>query len=442
MDAACRTAPAGWIRRESPSAAAMGRGIDLDRPGTAPRGVGARILPCSAGRAGCVCGDGAGKVERWSLSRRASGKEIASCGCDGRGGVGGDRAHLGRGRLRATPRTISAAVVPRPTWARPARGFRVPRLARARAPPPPARAPRWAPRLGARSWRAFLGAGMPLPAPAPAALPPVVTMDGEGKRAHRSASSSTSRERWRGAGAGTGSDRAEKALLFFLRGAADARRNARCRARRELRSIARTSALFALPSLSLSLSRRPAGLAPWGASVGAWGRGDGTRRSVAWSAVGVRAVAAEAFRRSDACGSVAAPRKRARDGRCGRTHVLLLRPLLGHLLELFHCGVGWAGRGRSARVRARLGARRRGAPEAVPALVFPGARKQITAVESAPAIGGLAMFRAWDSLSIRAFVAASMSPPYFLSMATTSSSPWPVIGWRLNRASPLLSSSV
>jgi len=37
------------------------------------------------------------------------------------------------------------------------------------------------------------------------------------------------------------------------------------------------------------------------------------------------------------------------------------------------------------------------------------------------------MFRARDSLSIRAFVAASMSPPYFLSMATTSSSPWPVI---------------
>ena len=67
-------------------------------------------------------------------------------------------------------------------------------------------------------------------------------------------------------------------------------------------------------------------------------------------------------------------------------------------------------------------ARRRGTREVYsPPFGFPDG------VQSAPANEQSGGFRAVDSLSIRAFVAASMSPPYFLSMATTSSSPWPVI---------------
>lgn len=57
-------------------------------------------------------------------------------------------------------------------------------------------------------------------------------------------------------------------------------------------------------------------------------------------------------------GEDAAPgRKRAGGGGCGITHVLLLRSLLGHRLELFHCGVGGYGKVWSARVWARDGKR-------------------------------------------------------------------------------------
>ena len=139
--------------------------------------------------------------------------------------------------------------------------------------------------------------------------------------------------------------RKKRISFFFFRGAARCRAGTRGVGRgasSDLSHAPRRSSR--LPSLGLSLSRRPAGLAPWGAGLGAWGRGDGTRGGQSRGQRLASGVAAEAFgRRSIACGSVAAPRKRARDGRCGRTHVLLLRPLLGHLLELFHCGVGRAG---------------------------------------------------------------------------------------------------
>ena len=171
-----------------------------------------------------------------------------------------------------------------------------------------------------------------------------------------------------------GSGRAEKAHPYFSsRRGEMPRRNARCRARRELRSIARTSALFALAipgPVSVASAR---GLGALGRGLGRLGSGrrDGEGQSRGQRLASGR-VAVEAFRRrSIACGSVAAPRKRARDGRCGRTHVLLLRPLLGHLLELFHCGVGRAGWGEvsaGARVGRRAGGghRRRSPPFGFP----------------------------------------------------------------------------
>ena len=183
-----------------------------------------------------------------------------------------------------------------------------------------------------------------------------------------------------------------------------------------------------LPSLGLSRSRRPAGLAPWGAGLGACVTEGGRKGSRGQS----RVVSGQRFWQPplgvvsvgrDSRSEDAAPgRKRAGGGGCGITHVLLLRSLLGHRLELFHCGVGGYG---WVPVSAGVGeerARRRGTREVYsPPFGFPAG------VESAPANEQSGGFRAVDSLSIRAFVAASMSPPYFLSMATTSSSPWPVI---------------
>ena len=315
-------------------------------------------------------------------SRRASGKKkMASMRLRLVGpGWAGTGLTWGAGGCGRPPRTISAAVVPLPHLGATGAGVPGP------APGAGAAAACAGASLGAATWgavlagAAFLGAGMPLPAPAPAALPPVVTMDGEGKRAHRSASRSTSRERWRGAGAGTGDriGRKKRILFFSSRRGEMPRRNARCRARRELRSIARTSALFALAipgPVSVASAR---GLGALGRGLGRLGSGrrDGEGQSRGQRLASAR-VAAEAFRRrSDACGSVAAPRKRARDGRCGRTHVLLLRPLLGHLLELFHCGVGWAGRG-SVSAGARVGGRAGGGTGGGPRhLVFPGARNK------------------------------------------------------------------
>ena len=336
----------------------------------------------------------------------------------------------GAGGCARPPRTISAAVVPLPHLGATGAGVPGPRPARACG-----RRRRLRGRLvgrrclgrGPGGRGAFLGAGMPLPAPAPAALPPVVTMNGEGKAcASVSVAVDVSRET---AGSGRGDrdrvGRKKRILIFFAarRDAAPERGVGRG-ASSDLSHAPRRSSR--LPSLGLS--RRPAGLAPWGAGLGAWGRGDGTgkvSRAVSGWRPGESRWRPSGDDRSRAARSP--PLGNARDGRCGRTHVLLLRPLLGHLLELFHCGVGRAGWGEvsaGARVGRRAGGghRRRSPP-----FGFPWSAKQITAVESAPAIGGLAMFRARDSLSIRAFVAASMSPPYFLSMATTSSSPWPVI---------------
>ena len=97
-------------------------------------------------------------------------------------------------------------------------------------------------------------------------------------------------------------------------------------------------------------------------------------------------------------------------------------PFLATVSNFSTAGSGVTGGCRSARVWARSaragGARVRSIPRH---LVFRRSCKSAPANEQS---GG---FRAVDSLSIRAFVAASMSPPYFLSMATTSSSPWPVI---------------
>lgn len=183
-----------------------------------------------------------------------------------------------------------------------------------------------------------------------------------------------------------------------------------------------------LPSLGLSRSRRPAGLAPWGAGLGACGVEGGRKGSRGQS----RVVSGQRFWQPplgvvsvgrDSRSEDAAPgRKRAGGGGCGITHVLLLRSLLGHRLELFHCGVGGYGWVPVSAGRGEERARRRGTREVYsPPFGFPAG------VESAPANEQSGGFRAVDSLSIRAFVAASMSPPYFLSMATTSSSPWPVI---------------
>ena len=354
------------------------------------------------------------------------------CGCDwlDRGGTGtgltwgAEAAGDLRGRY---PRRWFRC----PTWARPERGSRVPRLARARAPPPPARAPRWAPRLGGAvlAGAAFLGAGMPLPAPAPAALPPVVTMDGEGKRAHRSASRSTSRERWRGAGAGTG-DRIgrKKRILFFLRGAARCRAGTRGVGRgasSDLSHAPRRSSR--LPSLGLSLSRRPAGLAPWGAGLGAWGRGDGTGKVS-------RVVSGWRPRESQRRPSGDDRTRAARSPPLGNARATVdagaltsffFAPFLVTSSNFSTAGLGWAGRGSVSGCAS--GARRRGHRGGPRHLVFRRARNK-SRRSKARRRSGLAMFRACDSLSIRAFVAASMSPPYFLSMATTSSSPWPVIG--------------
>ena len=183
-----------------------------------------------------------------------------------------------------------------------------------------------------------------------------------------------------------------------------------------------------LPSLGLSRSRRPAGLAPWGAGLGACVTEGGRKGSRGQS----RVVSGQRFWQPplgvvsvgrDSRSEDAAPgRKRAGGGGCGITHVLLLRSLLGHRLELFHCGVGGYGWVPVSAGRGEERARRRGTREVYsPPFGFPAG------VESAPANEQSGGFRAVDSLSIRAFVAASMSPPYFLSMATTSSSPWPVI---------------
>lgn len=187
-----------------------------------------------------------------------------------------------------------------------------------------------------------------------------------------------------------------------------------------------------LPSLGLSRSRRPAGLAPWGAGLGACGveggrkgsRGQSQSRVVSGQRFWQPPLGVVSVGRDSRSEDAAPGRKRAGGGGCGITHVLLLRSLLGHRLELFHCGVGgygWvpvsAGVGEGWQARAG-GARVRSIPRH---LVFRRSCKSAPANEQS---GG---FRAVDSLSIRAFVAASMSPPYFLSMATTSSSPWPVI---------------
>ena len=71
--------------------------------------------------------------------------------------------------------------------------------------------------------------------------------------------------------------RKKRISFFFFRGAARCRAGTRGVGRgasSDLSHAPRRSSR--LPSLGLSLSRRPAGLAPWGAGLGAWGRGDGT----------------------------------------------------------------------------------------------------------------------------------------------------------------------
>ena len=254
----------------------------------------------------------------------------------------------GAGGCARPPRTISAAVVPLPHLGATGAGVPGP------APGAGGRRRRLRGRLVGRrdlgrgpGGRGVLGGGDAL---AGAGAGRLAACRDDGWRGEACASVSVAVDVSRetaGSGRGDrGSGRAEKAHPFFSsRRGEMPRRNARCRARRELRSIARTSALFALAipgPVSVASAR---GLGALGRGLGRLGSGrrDGEGQSRGQRLASGR-VAVEAFRRrSIACGSVAAPRKRARDGRCGRTHVLLLRPLLGHLLELFHCGVGRAG---------------------------------------------------------------------------------------------------
>jgi hypothetical protein len=111
-----------------------------------------------------------------------------------------------------------------------------------------------------------------------------------------------------------------------------------------------------LPSLGLSRSRRPAGL---GACVTEGGRkgSRGQSRVVSGQRFWQPPLGVVSVGRDSRSEDAAPGRKRAGGGGCGITHVLLLRSLLGHRLELFHCGVGGYGKVWSARVWARDGKR-------------------------------------------------------------------------------------
>jgi len=185
-----------------------------------------------------------------------------------------------------------------------------------------------------------------------------------------------------------------------------------------------------LPSLGLSRSRRPAGLAPWGAGLGACvtegGRKGSRGQSRGWSAVsgfGNRHLGWFPWGeiRDRRTPPPAGNARAAVDA--GSLTSFFFVPFLATVSNFSTAGSGVTGRsGQRGCGRGMASARRRGTREVYsPPFGFPAG------VESAPANEQSGGFRAVDSLSIRAFVAASMSPPYFLSMATTSSSPWPVI---------------
>ena len=367
-------------------------------------------------------------------SRRALEKRRwRRCGCDWL-----DRGGRGRGSpgAREAARDLRGRYPRRwfrcPTWARPERGFRVPRPARAR------RRRRLRGRLVGRrclgrgpGGRGVLGGGDAL---AGAGAGRLAACRDDGWRGEACASVSVevdvSRE-MAGSGRGDrGSDRAEKAHpVFFFAARRDAAPEravsgaARAPIYRTHLGALRACHPWACLCRVGPRAWRP-GARAWAPGVGETGRG----RSVARSAVGVRASRG---------GGLPATIGRVRLGR-RPSETRARRSMRAHSRpsssppswsppRTFPLR-GWV---RGVRVGqrgcARRGARRRGHRRRSPPFGFPWSAKQITAVESAPAIGGLAMFRACDSLSIRAFVAASMSPPYFLSMATTSSSPWPVI---------------
>ena len=104
-----------------------------------------------------------------------------------------------------------------------------------------------------------------------------------------------------------------------------------------------------------------------------------------------------------------------------RAHRRLLRALLRDLLELFHCATR-EGRGRQ---RASRGGRDRVPARRRRRLLFERSidRSRVAARRRRAREAGAA----GHALSMSAFVAAFTSPAYFLSIATTSSSPWPVM---------------
>ena len=280
-------------------------------------------------------------------------------------GVVGDGAHLGRGRLRATSADDIRGGGSAAPLGRDRSGGSGSRARRGRG-----RRRRLRGRLVGRrclgrgpGGRGVLGGGDAL---AGAGAGRLAACRDDGWRGEACASVSV-------AVAGTG-DRVgrKKRIPFFLRGAARCRAGTRGVGRgasSDLSHAPRRSSR--LPSLGLSLSRRPAGLAPWGAGLGAWGRGDGTGK-VSRAVSGWRPRESR-WRPSGDDRSRAARSPPLGNARAtvdaGALTSFFFAPFLVTSSNFSTAGLGGRGEGRSARVRASGGAPA-GAPEAVPAIWF------------------------------------------------------------------------
>lgn len=255
-----------------------------------------------------------------------------------------------------------------PTWARPARVFPGRRLARARARAPPhAREPARERRRGAgRAWERPRSWARGCPCRRRDRLPCRLMSRWEDKRdrvgqrtSERHGIETASREE----GMGVPIETMEKVFFASIAHDRAGTRGGARDATSDLGHAPRRSSR--LPSLGLSRSRRPAGLAPWGAGLGACGveggrkgsRGQSQSRVVSGQRFWQPPLGVVSVGRDSRSEDAAPGRKRAGGGGCGITHVLLLRSLLGHRLELFHCGVGGYGKVWSARVWARDGKR-------------------------------------------------------------------------------------